>query len=125
MPKPKLQEPEPFNGSNPKKLQTFILQCKLNFRDQKDHFGDEETKVNNALSYLKGTALDCLEPTLLDLHNPAWLMNFDLFIMELELENNFGTFNPKGTAEDELKQLCMHEHHQAMNYFIKFQQLAT
>jgi len=31
--KPKLREPNPFDGSNPKKLQIFILQCKLNFRD--------------------------------------------------------------------------------------------
>src|SRR5882724_7668171 len=29
--KPKLQEPDPFNGSNSCKLCNFILQCKLNF----------------------------------------------------------------------------------------------
>src|SRR5882724_3892221 len=29
--KPKLWEPDPFNGSNSCKLCTFILQCKLNF----------------------------------------------------------------------------------------------
>src|SRR5882724_9674127 len=29
--KPKLREPDPFNGSNSRKLRTFILQCKLNF----------------------------------------------------------------------------------------------
>src|SRR5882724_2672135 len=29
--KPKLREPDPFNGSDPKKLRTFIVQCKLNF----------------------------------------------------------------------------------------------
>jgi len=38
--KPKLQEPNPFNGSNPKKLHTFIFQCKLNFRDCKDLFNN-------------------------------------------------------------------------------------
>src|SRR5882724_11435846 len=31
--KPKLHEPDPFNGSDPCKLHTFILQCKLNFWD--------------------------------------------------------------------------------------------
>jgi len=31
--KPKLWEPDPFNGSYPCKLQTFILQFKLNFQD--------------------------------------------------------------------------------------------
>ena len=35
--KPKLWEPNPFNGSD-QKLQNFILQFKLNFRDQKDLF---------------------------------------------------------------------------------------
>jgi len=68
---------------------------------------------------LKGIALDCFEPTLLDLYNPIWLSNFNLFIMELE--NNFGTFDPKGKAEAEIKALHMHENHQATKYFIKFQ----
>ena len=27
----KIREPDPFNSSNPKKLRTFLLQCKLNF----------------------------------------------------------------------------------------------
>src|SRR5882724_2528328 len=36
--KPKLWEPDPFNGSNSRKLRTFILQCKLNFQDHKDLF---------------------------------------------------------------------------------------
>jgi len=31
--RPKLREPNPFDGSDPHKLQTFILQCKLNFWD--------------------------------------------------------------------------------------------
>ena len=95
----------------------------MNFRDQNDLFKNGEIKVNYALSYVKGTALDCLEPALLDCHNTTWLMNCDLFITELE--NTFGTFNPKGNAEAELKQLHMHENHQAMKYFIKFLQLAT
>src|SRR5882672_11152252 len=34
--KPKLREPDPFNGSDSQKLRTFILQCKLNFRDCPD-----------------------------------------------------------------------------------------
>src|SRR5882724_1173561 len=39
--KPKLREPDPFDGSNSQKLCTFILQCKLNFRDRKDLFEDD------------------------------------------------------------------------------------
>ena len=71
----------------------------------------------------KGNCTGLFEPTLFDLNDPTWLMDFNLFIMELE--NNFGTFDPEGEAEDELKQLHMQENHQAMKYFIKFQQLAA
>jgi len=46
MSKPKLWEPDPFDSSDPKKLCAFIFQCKLNFRDYKDLFNNEETKVN-------------------------------------------------------------------------------
>src|SRR5882724_13704045 len=84
---------------------------------------DEENKVNHTLTYLKGLALDCLEPTLLDPIDPVWLSDFKLFIEELKTK--FGTFNPKGEAKAKLEQLHMHENHQAMKYFIKFQQLTT
>src|SRR5882724_12033460 len=53
--KPKLWEPDPFDRSDPKKLHTFIFQCKLNFRDCKDFFNTEENKVNYTLSHLKGS----------------------------------------------------------------------
>jgi len=121
--KPKLQEPDPFNGSDSRKLHTFILQCKLNFRDHKDLFEDDTDKVNYVLSFLKGTALDCFESAILDPVEPPWLWDFDLFLEELEA--NFGTYDPVSEAEAELEGLCMHESHQAMKYFIKFQQLAA
>jgi len=54
--KPKLQEPDPFNGSNSRKFHTFILQCKMNLRDHKDMFEDNTDKVDYVLSYLKSTA---------------------------------------------------------------------
>ena len=53
----KLREPNTFDGSDPKKLRTFLLHCKLNFRDHPDLFPDGTTKVNYVLSYLKGSAL--------------------------------------------------------------------
>jgi len=59
----------------------------------------------------------------LDLHDHVWLSDFNLFIKELK--NNFASVDPKGEAEAELKALHVHENHQAMKYFIKFQQLAT
>src|SRR5882724_10439990 len=121
--KPKLQEPDPFDGSNSHKLRTFMLQCKLNFRDCKDIFEDDTDKVNYVLSFLKGTVPDCFESAILDPIKPPWLSDFNLFIEELKA--NFGTYDPVSEAEAELKGLRMHESHQAMKYFIKFQQLAT
>jgi len=121
--KPKLREPDPFDGSDPRKLCTFLLQCKLNFRDRKDAFEDDSDKVNCVLSYLKGTTLDCFESAILDPIEPLWLSDFDLFIEELEA--NFRTYNPISEAEAELEGLRMHDSHQATKYFIKFQQLAA
>ena len=80
----KLREPDTFDGSDLKKLRTFLLLCKLNFRDRPDLFPDGTTKVNYVLSYLKGSALECFEPGLLDPTMPAWASNFDLFVTELD-----------------------------------------
>ena len=121
--KVKLREPDPFDGSDAKKLHTFLLQCKLNFRDRKDLFRDDSAKVNYVLSYLKGPALDCFEPGLLELNEPAWLSDYDLFISELEA--NFSTYDPVAEAEAELEGLRMQENHQATKYFVKFMQLAS
>src|SRR5882724_10189255 len=90
--KPKLREPDPFDGSESKKLRTFILQCKLNFRDHSDMFNSNTAKVNYMLSFLKGSALDCFKPALLDPNEPIWLSDLTLFIEELE--TNFGTYDP-------------------------------
>jgi len=121
--KVKLREPNPFDGSDPHKLHTFLLQCKLNFRDRKDHFQDNLVKVSYVLSFLKGTALECFEPGLLEDIEPAWLSDFTLFVQELE--SNFGTYDPVGEAESKLEALRMQESHQATKYFIKFTQLAA
>jgi len=64
--KPKLREPDPFNGSDPRK----------------DMFEDNAEKVNYVLSYLKGTALDHFESAILDPIEPQWLSDFDLFVEE-------------------------------------------
>src|SRR6266481_3198177 len=94
--KVKLQDPDPFDGSDTQKLHTFILQCKLNFCDRIDLFQDDTMKVNYMLSYLKGMALDCFEPVLLETPELAWLSNFALFLEELEA--SFGSYDPVGKA---------------------------
>ena len=119
----KLGEPDTFNGSDPKKLRTFLLHCKLNFQDCPDLFPNGTAKVNYVLSYLKGSALECFKPGLLAPTAPVWTSDFDLFVEELEA--NFGTYDPIGKAEAELEGLRMQENYQATKYFIKFTQLAA
>ena len=55
------------------------------------------------LSYLKGMALDCFEPALLETPEPMWLSDFTLFLEELEA--SFGSYDPVGKAEAELEGL--------------------
>src|SRR6266481_8710443 len=81
--KVKLWDPDLFDRSNTQKLCTFILQCELNFRDCSDLFQDDTMKVNYMLSYLKGMALDCFKPTLMETPKPMWLSNFTLFLEDL------------------------------------------
>ena len=117
------REPNSFDGSDSRKLHTFILQSRLNFWERPDLFQTGTSKVNYMLSCLKGSTLECFEPALLDPVEPPWLSDFDLFLEELQ--TNFGVYDPVGEAEAEIEDLRMQENHQATKYFIKFTQLAT
>ena len=61
----KVREPDTFDGTDPKKLRTFLVQCELNFQDRPKAFRTDRTKVTFAQSYLKGMALEWFEPDLL------------------------------------------------------------
>jgi Domain of unknown function (DUF4939) len=105
--KAKLREPDSFDGSDAKKLRAFLMQCNLNFRSRPDTFSDDEQKVNYALSYLKGTALDWFEPYIDDPDSEEpWMYDWSNFVCQLK--SNFGPMDPKGDAETELTQLRCH-----------------
>jgi hypothetical protein len=53
--KAKVKEPDTFDGSNPKKLNNFILLCNLFFHNSPAYSNDKH-KVTFALSYLRGTS---------------------------------------------------------------------
>ena len=80
-------------------------------------------KVNYILLFLKGPALNCFEPGLLELDKPVWLSDYNLFITKLEV--NFSTYDPVAEAEANLQGLHMQENHQATKYFVTFTQLAS
>src|SRR3984957_18503426 len=84
----KVQDPDPFNGTDPAKLQTFLVQLQLSFNDRLSAFGNGRRKVNFAISYLKGMALAYFETSLLEpdvLNPPAWEDDYSEFVEELKL----------------------------------------
>ena len=68
-PRTKVKEPDTFDGSDSRTLRNFLVQLALNFRDsaRSNSFKEDVNKVNYALSYLRGTALEWFEPDILDL----------------------------------------------------------
>ena len=83
----KVWEPDPFDGTNPTKLRTFLVQLQLSFNDRPRAFAKEHRKVNFAISYLKGIALAHFENSLIepDLYNPpAWGDDYNEFVSELK-----------------------------------------
>ena len=101
----------------------FILQCSLHFQDCANAFSSGRAKVTYALSFLTGPALGWFEPALFGPALPAWAGDWDLFHMELEA--NFGPFDPVGEAKAEIEMLVMTEGSHSMNYFVEFNRLAS
>jgi hypothetical protein len=121
----KLQEPNPFNGKDPKKLQGFLLQCTVNFCAKPQAFRDGSAKVNYVLSFLKETALDYFEPYLVDdpADEPVWASDYSAFTEELYL--NFGPYNQVADAEVELESMVMKDNHKSTQCFVDFYRLAS
>ena len=75
----KVKEPDTFDGSDPRKLNNFILLCNLYFRNNPTRYEDA-AKITFALSYLRGLALEFFEPTLLDSDKVLeWLESWPVF----------------------------------------------
>ena len=80
------------------------------------------SKIQYAISYLSGSALQYFEPAILSeiIPEPAWVWNWDSFKSELKL--NFGPFNNATQAKINLEKIVMKEHHKVSRYFIEFSQ---
>ena len=63
--KAKAKEPDTFDGSDFRKLNNFVFLCNLYFRNN-SAYDEDSAKVTFALSYLRGTALEYFEPSILD-----------------------------------------------------------
>ena len=121
----KLCEPDQFNGTDPKKLRTFLIQCELNFQDRPRAFCTDRAKVTFTQSYLKGMALEWFEPDLLNNHAKCklWMDSWQEFVLELQL-----TFSPHdliGDAENQLDKVHMKDNQRINKYLVKFNQIAS
>ena len=99
----KVREPNPFDGTDPTKLQTFPVQLQLSFSDWPQSFGQDDQKVNFAISYHKGLALAHFENALIEpdlLAAVSWPDDYSEFVFELKLY--FGSLNAIGEAESRL-----------------------
>jgi Retrotransposon gag protein/Zinc knuckle len=124
--RPKLHEPDQFDGTDPQKLRTFLVQCGLNFQERPKSFADERTKVLYATSFLKGTALSWFEPELLHPNprrRPRWMDDYEYFVRELE--ENFGPHDLFGDAEHRLSTLSMSDNHRIAKYVVDFNRYAS
>ena len=120
--KAKAKDPDTFDGSNPCKLNSFLLICILYFHNNPS-YADDDTKVTFALTYLHGTALDFFEPALSGLDDtPEWLDNWSAFIHTLC--SQFGPIDPTADAKDSIDNLKMQDNQCILKYNIDFNRLS-
>lgn len=123
----KVREPDTFDGSDPKKLRSFVVQCEINFHANEKAFRRDRSKITFAQSYLKGMALDYFEPDLLGAVTPGlrplWMLDWQSFLYELQ--SNFGPHDPVAEAEAQLEQLRMKDTHRISKYIVEWNRLAN
>ena len=123
----KVHEPDTFDGTDSKKLRTFLVQCELNFQDQLKAFRTDRTKVTYMQSYLKGMALEWFEPDLLRFADPNtrpyWMSDWQEFV--IELQTTFGPHDPVADAKHQLNHLRMKDTHCINRYVVDFNRIVS
>lgn len=118
-----IRAPDVYDGKDPHKLKTFLLQCQLNFDHDPSYISDHK-KVTYAISYLSGAALDWFEPHIVNPDSEAeWKNNYAEFIRECKLA--FGPNDPVGSAERDLRSLVMDTGDRIQDYTTKFNLIAV
>ena len=119
----KVRELDIFDGSDTRKLQACLVQCQLNFNSKPWVFWTNASKVNYAISYLKGNTLDWFEPGLMSNNPPDWISNYSKFTSELKC--NFRPHDPEGDAENELEAVWMKDNQWMVKYLVDFNRLTA
>ncbi len=125
--KAKAKEPDTFDGSDPRKLAAFILQCSLYFRNFPEDYREDDSKINFALSYLKGPAIEWFEPWLIEPddfdEDPEWSYDYSAFLSTLR--TNYGNIDPIADAEEAIEALKMKETWKIIRYNTEFNRHAA
>ncbi len=125
--KPKAKEPDTFDGSDPRKLAAFILECKLYFRNFPEEYREDDKKINFALSYLKGPAIEWFEPWLIDSdefdEDPEWAYDYSEFLRVLR--KNYGNIDPVADAEEAIENIKMKDNWKIIRYNTEFNRHAA
>ena len=123
----KVHEQDTFDGTDPKKLRTFLVQCELCSQDRAKAFHQDRARVTSAQSYLKDMTLEWFELDLLNSGDPAdcpcWMDSWVHFVAELQ--STFGPHDPIADAEHQLEHLRMKDAHHVTRYIVDFNQLAS
>ncbi|KAF5349640.1 hypothetical protein D9756_003192 [Leucocoprinus leucothites] len=122
----KARLPDTFSGTDPDKLNTFLIQCRLYFRANPTQFQEDSQKVNFAMTYLTGVALDWFEVALTQEEQGVfhdWITDWDAFTRELR--THFGVANPKSEAAELLDNLRMKSGDKIATYNIDFMKYAA
>ena len=74
-----VKQPDTFDGSDPKKLNNFILLCNLYFWNNPT-YSDNGSKTTFAVTLLRGTALEFFEPQLMSNEPLVWEHDWEEFV---------------------------------------------
>ena len=129
--KTKVNAPTEYDGSDTKKLRSFLLQCNLVFRANPNQYNTDEKKITFALTYLRGPAQQHFDPYLEaemepgfdPVDHPAFMTSWREFGQELTL--TFGDPNPEATAEAELDVLRMASSQKVQNFLVEFNTITS
>ena len=113
----KPRAPDTFDGSDPSKLDSFILQCSLYIALRSSDFPDESAKVSFILSYLKGSPLDWFQTDLIN-GSATWFHSTQFFLQELR--RLFGSQDPIADATIALENLRYRDSGKAIKYTLDF-----
>ena len=117
--KVKIRDPDPFDESEPDKLQNFLFQCQLEFKGKPSTYRSDEARIYYAISFLKGSALDFFEPAVLDkTETYNFLLSWPTF--KNKLVDNFGSSYPEDEAKNSLEALHFEDEGKATKFFVQF-----